>query len=376
MDYLSRCYSARVRPFRDSTEEVNIRWFFCADGAQIFPGTHLFGSQVWRPEKDIEPDQAGELYGQKQYDPGFNFGYPGKCLVGPLEWFQQGIPSADVPSSEPPIPPCCLSPLATRPGSKVGFRGVDIGAPGFFWGSRTGLVGASNRTSVGQWGSGGAWDGTIILPSKAQWGDLTGWAGSSTHGYAAQWGLRGSWMSSAQHAFTGQWGERGSWRGPMGYEYVAQWGNQSIYCTQCGVYVCRLQRLAALSVPVSAHVVIPWDTELTDNGNMFSSATPTRITAPSDGVYLATLTIPFPSGSAAATWQVQLNVNGSPLSFNWQLPFGVAGTWAHPAVKTLLLKRGDYLEWTVEQTSGGTQTISFSDYHAPAAEVTYLGPLL
>lgn len=74
MDYLSRCYRATVRPFRDSDRTVTVRWFFCAPGAKIFPGEHLFGSQVWRPDIGVAPDGPGELFGHKPYDPGYKIG--------------------------------------------------------------------------------------------------------------------------------------------------------------------------------------------------------------------------------------------------------------------------------------------------------------
>lgn len=100
MDLLRSCYSSNMKFFNGSDHITRVKWFFCADKAQVYPGVQKFASRNWDYQK-LPFDLTGEQRPQEmRYRDGSNpWGYPGISFVGPSAFFQNGIPG--VPSDYP-----------------------------------------------------------------------------------------------------------------------------------------------------------------------------------------------------------------------------------------------------------------------------------
>jgi len=113
---LRSCYRVLMR-FRSGDEPQEVRWYFCADDAQIFKGPSAFRS--WNHESDPkENDALGEQRpGYRPWSNGVRpAGFSGRSGLGctPPLWFEQGLPDGvriRVPKSTSGVPLCCL-PLA------------------------------------------------------------------------------------------------------------------------------------------------------------------------------------------------------------------------------------------------------------------------
>lgn len=90
MDMLRSGYRTKMRFWRGSNSEVEVRWFRCDPSALWFPGAHVFASDNWRPERVEHP--LGEVNpGKRPYDIGTNpLGYMGKNFCGRIEDFANG----------------------------------------------------------------------------------------------------------------------------------------------------------------------------------------------------------------------------------------------------------------------------------------------
>lgn len=107
------CYEATMQFDKKGEIKVPIVWYFCGDGAELFPGPHSFGSSNWE-----NPPRSGLGIGE-QWDSSFAwrdgsqpFPAPGNgSFCGPLDWYENGCPS-DAPPVEyvGDIPECCPQP--------------------------------------------------------------------------------------------------------------------------------------------------------------------------------------------------------------------------------------------------------------------------
>ncbi len=104
MDFLrypGGCYSRRVRLHPDDATLYTIRWFFTETNAKLFPGWHSFGSEVWRADHSEPLTGIGEAEMDRKWDRGRNHGYAGQCFRGKLEWFDTGMPVAELQNPPP-----------------------------------------------------------------------------------------------------------------------------------------------------------------------------------------------------------------------------------------------------------------------------------
>jgi hypothetical protein len=90
MDLIRVCYTTRMRLWRDSDEETEVRWFRADEGAQWWPGPHRFCSHVWFTDRRAETS-LGERPGFGGRQRGVNeLGYLGLNHCGPAAAAERG----------------------------------------------------------------------------------------------------------------------------------------------------------------------------------------------------------------------------------------------------------------------------------------------
>jgi hypothetical protein len=89
-------YKTKARIFRDSTQEVTLRWFRVPDGTPFFPKLHMWGGLPWRDDRFHPPKPLGELTPMKlTWDAG-NPPVAASALLGSDDWWRNGVPIAAV----------------------------------------------------------------------------------------------------------------------------------------------------------------------------------------------------------------------------------------------------------------------------------------
>lgn len=96
MDLLRSAYRTNVRPWRDSSSTIGIRWFRALPGAEIYPNPNLFTSLNWT-DRDEAGGPVGEVKGAaRPWDPGLNpAGFLGVSSCGTPAVFRAGATAAD-----------------------------------------------------------------------------------------------------------------------------------------------------------------------------------------------------------------------------------------------------------------------------------------
>ena len=114
-----------------------------------------------------------------------------------------------------------------------------------------------------------------------------------------------------------------------------------------------------LPLPNATHVIIPWDTEMSDIYGMHDNAVnPTRVTIPSglDGVWLVTASLWYASNATNARY-TRILKNGIAI---WEeIRAGTAGGVATIVTMSvpLVLVAGDYIEFSAYQNSTSALTV-------------------
>ena len=111
MDYIRTPYRRKCKLFKDSDEEVTLQWYEAPRGAKLFPYWHRYASGDWSPkELPVKWTGVGEIKAQKRrwWKGTPHLPYKGQCFIGPLDWYQNGVPH--LAASLPIIPPphCCV----------------------------------------------------------------------------------------------------------------------------------------------------------------------------------------------------------------------------------------------------------------------------
>src|SRR5205823_2631316 len=109
MDHIRTPYRRKCRIFRDSDAVVTLSWFPAPEGAQYFPGSHLFASRDWRDRLE-DWGRLGEIQEAKRR---WTTGNPlpkylGQCIVGDPDWYVNGVPASATATT--PLPSCCAPP--------------------------------------------------------------------------------------------------------------------------------------------------------------------------------------------------------------------------------------------------------------------------
>lgn len=115
MDYIRTAYTVNMQFDEAGEIIVPVTWYFAADGAQDFPGYHLFGSARSWQEHQLPILGLGERWDSKPSyyngaQPFFAPGLGGFC--GDPDWYVNGCPSDAPPIqySAAGVPTCCPQP--------------------------------------------------------------------------------------------------------------------------------------------------------------------------------------------------------------------------------------------------------------------------
>jgi len=129
----------------------------------------------------------------------------------------------------------------------------------------------------------------------------------------------------------------------------------------------RVYRSTAQSIPNATETAVSFDTERFDYDNMWSAASPTRITINTAGVYVVTGAIQWATISSGHAY-VALRVNGTTYIATQRssapgttLPLTIAGIWEFSV--------GDYVEMMVHQASGAALNLNASPAMSPELAV-------
>lgn len=121
-----------------------------------------------------------------------------------------------------------------------------------------------------------------------------------------------------------------------------------------------IYRSTAQSIPNSSATVVTWDTSDYDSDNIWSAASPTRLTCGTPGLYLATASVTWAlAGGSTRQLIIRKTTTAGAVITGPQsivppdglLPTGIMIPWP------VTLGRGDYLEVLVGQISGGALNI-------------------
>lgn len=143
-------------------------------------------------------------------------------------------------------------------------------------------------------------------------------------------------------------------------------GNSSGRASYEGPVGASVRRTSVQSITDSTATAISFDVEDFDSGNLYITVTqPTRLTAPSQGLYMITGSVAF-AGSGAGVRQIYIKKNGSTRIATGGAA-GVAGTFSNNgSVATVaFMNAGDYAELVVVQTSGGNLDVLSSENYSP-----------
>lgn len=115
MDLVRSCYKTEMRFFNDDDLAIKVRWFFCVEGAQIFPFHTLFGSGNWASDRFNWPGPGEVLDAPRIWDPGEPIeGLDGQHYCGPDLSYAEGTEYPGVPLNALPDGRCaCCAPVPT-----------------------------------------------------------------------------------------------------------------------------------------------------------------------------------------------------------------------------------------------------------------------
>jgi len=102
--FLHSFFKTRIRPYADSDETVEIRWYRAAPDAKVIPFYHRFSMDIWDDHRAgyEGPGQVGPF---RKWDKGINVnGWPGLCHKGTIAQWQGHCLSTDPVG---PTPDCC-----------------------------------------------------------------------------------------------------------------------------------------------------------------------------------------------------------------------------------------------------------------------------
>jgi len=137
----------------------------------------------------------------------------------------------------------------------------------------------------------------------------------------------------------------------------------------------RAYRLTDQSIADATDVAVSWDADNNDAWAAWIVGTPTRITAPVTGRYLATAYTRFAANATGfrSAWILK---NATDILARETV---ISAAAASPTQMTVSapafdLTKGDYVELYVRQNSGGALALTRDATHAPSLSLVYVGP--
>ena len=367
-DRLRYLYTTRARVIRGSDEEIEIRWKWAPPGAKPFPGSHIFGSQIFQdyPKRDL--GGLGEVYGTLRHAKSITSPYAGQRVEGDPEWYRLGLPP-EVLAGLPPSAPGGCGPAA-RGGLVWGAAGIQ-GVPGVQRGAAGLALGAHGDQSSGPEEAGRA--GLLLGAAGGQRAGLVqpGAAGVLLGGETGlQTGLGGLLLGAAggQRAGLVQPGAAGLLLGALGVQTagVRQAGAAGILwgCEgrpHVGVYT-SVYRNTSQSFTSGVPAAVVFNTADYDPlGQWSPTVNPSRVTVANSGLYLVEV-----QGSISAGGNINvagINVNGVGVA-TWRYDIVSVGQLDMTLSTLLRLNTGDYIELVLYATHGFTTIAAAGEYPA------------
>lgn len=174
MDVIRNAYTTQIRPYRDSDEEVTIRWYFTDDDRPLMPFPTAFGRSEWR-RNEADPG-IGEVLQAPTWNRGDDLlRLPGTTFCGTREQWNFGALSSDpLPTIDPAsgLPTCCgqqrraLAECST--GRAITTEAQQPSGNGVVCGCCDDSLPTTLKLTLFDAGNGGCWDGREYLIVRNQ----------------------------------------------------------------------------------------------------------------------------------------------------------------------------------------------------------------
>jgi hypothetical protein len=137
----------------------------------------------------------------------------------------------------------------------------------------------------------------------------------------------------------------------------------------------RAYRSSNLTVANTTDTVVEWAGANSDAWGCWSAGSPTRLTAPVTGRYLATAYVEF-SADADGIRQAWIRRNGAEILGHVRTPTAGSGSSTNLTVTTPAfdLAKGDYVQLVVRHSAGNDLTVNRDGVLTPTLSLAHLGP--
>jgi hypothetical protein len=137
----------------------------------------------------------------------------------------------------------------------------------------------------------------------------------------------------------------------------------------------RVHRTATLSVANTTDTAVTWQDVNSDEWGCWTNASPTYVSAPITGRFMATAYVEF-AGDADGFRQAWIRKNGSDILGYMKMLSAASGSPTNMTVATPAfdLNKGDYIELVVRHNAGNALDLNRDATLTPAMSLIYLGP--
>ncbi len=143
------------------------------------------------------------------------------------------------------------------------------------------------------------------------------------------------------------------------------------------VPAARVSSSVPINIPGAAEpITLTFNVERFDTADVHASDTPSRLTAPRDGIYMISANISWAGTNAAGARELSIRRNTTAIILRDVVQPVAGGNTTEQAVSTIAaLEQGDFVEVVLRQNSGAALQIFSSEEFTPEFSLAYVGVL-